>query len=126
MQSRRYTIVVADRSSGVVRRFTVALRPALVALACLFALPVLIGLGARWSALDQIGNLEAAKTGLELENASFRQATAAAAEASDSPGIIAALVFGFIVLIFANFAALGAAAGQTNALTGFLADMFAS
>lgn len=54
------------------------------------------------------------------------QVGSAAAEGSDSPAIIAALAFGFIVLIFANFAALGAAAGQTNALTGFLADMFAS
>ena len=76
MQSRRYTVVIADRSTGVVRRLTVPLRPALVALGCVLALPILIGLGARWSASAQISGLETAKAGLQFENASFRQATA--------------------------------------------------
>jgi len=73
--SRRYTIVLADRSSGVVRRFTIALRPTLVAIALLFSLPVLIGLGARWSARSAIAELERANSVLEVENASYKDAT---------------------------------------------------
>ena len=76
MHSKRYTVVIADRSTGVVRRLTVPLRPALVALACVVVVPILIGLGARWSGSAQINSLEAARADLEMENASFRQATA--------------------------------------------------
>ena len=46
MRARRYTIVIADRTSGVVRRVGISLRPALAAVAGILALPVLIGLGA--------------------------------------------------------------------------------
>jgi murein DD-endopeptidase MepM/ murein hydrolase activator NlpD len=73
--SRRYSIVVADRSSGVVRRFTVPVWPALAALACVFSMPVLMGLGARWSARTAIQELEMANAVLEMENASYREAT---------------------------------------------------
>ena len=55
-----------------------------------------------------------------------RSQAAAAAEASDSPGMLFMLALSFILLIFANFAALGAVAGRANALTGFIADMFSS
>jgi murein DD-endopeptidase MepM/ murein hydrolase activator NlpD len=75
LASRRYSIVLADRSTGVVRRFTVAVRPALAAIACVLALPVLMGLGARWSARAAIQDLETANTILEMENASYRETT---------------------------------------------------
>jgi murein DD-endopeptidase MepM/ murein hydrolase activator NlpD len=75
MRSRRYTFVVADRQSGTVRRFTIALRPAIGAVAGLFALPVLIGLGARWSASARISELEITNATLQVENASYRAAT---------------------------------------------------
>lgn len=75
LKARRYSIVLADRTSGVVRRFTISLRPVIAAVVCAFALPVLIGLGARWSAQAAISQLRADKTVLELENASFREAT---------------------------------------------------
>ena len=75
MHSRRYSIVVADRTSGVVRRFTISLWPTLGAVAALFALPVLVGLGARWSARSEIAYLERANIALQLENASYRNAT---------------------------------------------------
>jgi murein DD-endopeptidase MepM/ murein hydrolase activator NlpD len=68
---------VADRTSGVVRRFTVSLRPAVAVILCLFALPVLIGLGARWSAQAQIADLQGTNTLLQIENSSFREATSA-------------------------------------------------
>jgi murein DD-endopeptidase MepM/ murein hydrolase activator NlpD len=73
--SRRYSIVVADRTTGVVRRCTISLRPTLTVLAVLFALPVLIGLGARWSGLAALGQLEREKATLLVENASYREAT---------------------------------------------------
>jgi murein DD-endopeptidase MepM/ murein hydrolase activator NlpD len=75
LASRRYSIVLADRATGVVRRFTVPVRPALAAIACILALPVLMGLGARWSAGAAIHDLETANTILEMENASYRQTT---------------------------------------------------
>jgi murein DD-endopeptidase MepM/ murein hydrolase activator NlpD len=75
LASRRYSIVLADRSTGVVRRFTVRVRPALAVTACVLALPVLMGLGARWSARAAIQDLETTNTILEMENASYRATT---------------------------------------------------
>jgi murein DD-endopeptidase MepM/ murein hydrolase activator NlpD len=75
MNSRRYTLVIADRQSGTVRRFTVSLRPTLAVIAGLFALPVLIGLGARWSASARIADLENTNAALHVENTSYRAAT---------------------------------------------------
>jgi murein DD-endopeptidase MepM/ murein hydrolase activator NlpD len=72
---RRYTFVIADRHSGTVRRFTISLGPALAAVAGVFALPVLIGLGARWSAHARISDLETTNVALQVENASYRAAT---------------------------------------------------
>jgi murein DD-endopeptidase MepM/ murein hydrolase activator NlpD len=73
--SSRYSILVADRTTGVVRRFNLSLRPALATLIALFTLPVLIGLGARWSASAELDHLRTATGVLRLENASFRTAT---------------------------------------------------
>jgi murein DD-endopeptidase MepM/ murein hydrolase activator NlpD len=72
---RRYSIVLADRTTGVVRRFTISLRPTVVGIASLFMLPVLVGLGARWSAQSAIGELERSNTALQMENSSYREAT---------------------------------------------------
>jgi murein DD-endopeptidase MepM/ murein hydrolase activator NlpD len=72
---RRYTIVVADRSTGLVRRFTLSLRPTLVTLTMLAALPILMGLGARWSAQSDIKQLQASNSALQIENSSYRTAT---------------------------------------------------
>jgi murein DD-endopeptidase MepM/ murein hydrolase activator NlpD len=75
MPSTRYTIVIANRSTGVVRRVTLGLRPTLMAVAGLFSLPVLIGLGARWSASAELEQLRASNNALRQENTSFRGAT---------------------------------------------------
>jgi murein DD-endopeptidase MepM/ murein hydrolase activator NlpD len=75
LSSRRYSILVADRTSGVVRRVTISLWPTLGVIAALFALPVLVGLGARWSARTEIADLERTNVALQLENASYRNAT---------------------------------------------------
>ena len=72
---KRYSIVLADRTTGVVRRFTMSLWPTLAAIAGVFALPVLVGLGARWSALTAVAELERSNVALQIENASYREAT---------------------------------------------------
>jgi len=43
--------------------------------AFLFALPVLVGMGARWSARTTIAELERSNIALQIENASYREAT---------------------------------------------------
>jgi murein DD-endopeptidase MepM/ murein hydrolase activator NlpD len=75
MRARRYTFLIADRQTGAVRRLTVSLWPALAAVVGLFSLPVLMGLGARWSASATISDLESSNAALHVENASYREAT---------------------------------------------------
>ena len=73
--SRRYSIVIADRQSGVIRRFTLPLGPALTTAVLALTLPILIGLGARWSALATIGDLTTTNARLSVENENYRDAT---------------------------------------------------
>lgn len=75
MFNRRYTVLIADRSTGVVRRVTVSLRPVLIGTASVLMLPVLIGLGAKWSARVELEQVLAVNTSLQLENGSYREAT---------------------------------------------------
>jgi murein DD-endopeptidase MepM/ murein hydrolase activator NlpD len=75
--SRRYTIVVADRRTGVVRRFTVPLWPTVAAGTFVLALPVLIGTGAALKAKSDVAALYASAAALEIENANYRAATEA-------------------------------------------------
>jgi len=73
--SRRYTIVIADRHTGIYRRLTLNLKPIVVGALAVFAVPVLVGLGLRWSALAEISQLRTSAEVLEVENRSFRAAT---------------------------------------------------
>jgi len=75
MFSRRYTIIVADRTSGVVRRATISVRPMLLSVCAVMALPILIGMGAAWKAKSDVAGLHATRATLELENANYRAAT---------------------------------------------------
>jgi murein DD-endopeptidase MepM/ murein hydrolase activator NlpD len=75
MRARRYTFVIADRQTGVVRRLTISLWPTVAGVAFIFSLPVLIGLGARWSATAAISDLQSTNAALQVENASYREAT---------------------------------------------------
>ena len=75
LRRRRYTILVADRTSGVVRRVTVSARPAVVFACAVVTLPVLVGIGAAWKAKSDVADLYASQRALELENASYRTAT---------------------------------------------------
>ena len=72
---RRYTVLVADRSSGVVRRFTISLRTTAWIVGTVLMLPVLIGLGAKWSAHSEIGQLQTTNATLQIENGNFRAST---------------------------------------------------
>jgi murein DD-endopeptidase MepM/ murein hydrolase activator NlpD len=75
MKSRRYTVVIADRSSGVVRRLTVSLRPTIITVITVVTLPILMGLGARWSAKAELDQVRGTNAALEMENGSYRTAT---------------------------------------------------
>jgi len=75
MRARRYTVLVADRSSGLVRRVGISLRPAIATALGVLALPVLMGLGAKWSARTEIDQLRSANAELQAENGNYRAAT---------------------------------------------------
>jgi murein DD-endopeptidase MepM/ murein hydrolase activator NlpD len=78
MLSKRYTILIADRHTGVTRQVTVSVRALLLiasTLAGLAVLPLLMGLGARWSASFEHAHLAAANLALKLENDSYRAVT---------------------------------------------------
>lgn len=75
MRAIRYTVLIADRSSGVVRRVGVSLRPAIALALGILSVPVLVGLGAKWSARAEIAQLQSANSLLQVENGSYRQAT---------------------------------------------------
>ena len=82
----------------MVRRFTISLWPTLAATAGVFALPVLMGLGAKWTASSTVAELERSNVALQIENASYREATgqlapqiSALQAAVDSLGVQAAV-----------------------------------
>jgi murein DD-endopeptidase MepM/ murein hydrolase activator NlpD len=75
MPSRRYTLTIEDRSSGVVHSATIPLRPVFIGAGLLAALPVLIGIGAAWKAKSEVADLRASHQALQAENANFRAAT---------------------------------------------------
>src|SRR5918992_901985 len=75
--SKRYTIVLADRQTGSVRRFTIRLRPFALAFGIVLAFPVLVGLGLRLSATTEVNHLRSSNATLAQENTSYREATGA-------------------------------------------------
>ena len=84
MASRRYTIVVADRTSGVVRRVTISARPAVAVACAIVTLPVLIGIGAAWKAKGEVAALYSSNRSLEAENSNYRGATEALSQQIES------------------------------------------
>lgn len=75
MRSKRYTLLLADRSTGTVRRFTVSLTPLLSAVGVLVILPLLMGLGARWAVRAELADLRSSNALLVEQNSSYRAAT---------------------------------------------------
>lgn len=82
--SKRYTIVLADRQTGSVRRFTIRLRPFAIGLGAVLAFPVIVGLGLRVSATTEVNHLRRSNATLAQENSSYRQATGALAAQIES------------------------------------------
>lgn len=57
------------------RQLTINLRSTVLGCLAVLALPVLMGLGAKWSARTEVDQLRAANTMLQVENGSYRAAT---------------------------------------------------
>ena len=74
MIPKRYSILLADRTSGAVRRFTVAVRPTLAVAITLFACATALGLHARWTTIAEIEGLRMRNSTLGVENTSYRKA----------------------------------------------------
>jgi murein DD-endopeptidase MepM/ murein hydrolase activator NlpD len=68
----RYTVLIANRDSGVVRRFTITRRAAVAAASLVVGLPVLVGMGAATQARAEVAQLYASHEALEIENASYK------------------------------------------------------
>jgi murein DD-endopeptidase MepM/ murein hydrolase activator NlpD len=77
MRSTRYSIVIANRNSGVVRRLTVSARPLAMAAVLVIVLPILMAVGASRKAAWQRATLETELMALRDENASIKAATGA-------------------------------------------------
>ena len=75
MRSPRYTILIANRKTGAVRRLTVTRRVLATVFVLVFAPPLLLGLGSKGADQAQIEALRAANDTLLLENQSYRDAT---------------------------------------------------
>jgi murein DD-endopeptidase MepM/ murein hydrolase activator NlpD len=75
IRGKRFSLAIADPDSGSDWRFTLALWPTLGVVCSVLTLPILIGLGARWSARSMIAELQASNASLRVENASYREAT---------------------------------------------------
>ncbi|OFW02210.1 MAG: hypothetical protein A3I61_15450 [Acidobacteria bacterium RIFCSPLOWO2_02_FULL_68_18] len=63
----------------MVRRTTLSLRPAAVAISIVLATPILIGLGAAWKGWNDVAELRASHQELLIENSNYREATEALA-----------------------------------------------
>ncbi len=75
MFSKRYTIVFADRTTGVVRRFAISVKAAATVVVIATCVPMLVGVGAAFKAKYDVAQLYASHATLELENANYRAAT---------------------------------------------------
>jgi murein DD-endopeptidase MepM/ murein hydrolase activator NlpD len=75
MRSPRYTILIANRKTGAVRRLTVSRRIAGLVLTGALGAPLLLGLGSRGADRTQLDALRAANDTLQQENQSYREAT---------------------------------------------------
>jgi len=74
----RYTILIANRKTGAVRRFSVARAPLLLAILfviCMTGAAGLVTMGMSRSGREEIQDLRAANENLKLENDSYRAAT---------------------------------------------------
>ena len=74
MPGKRYSLLVADRSSGNVRRFTVGLRPFVVLAAVILTAPIALTLYLGWGTQTRIDELSLENAKLIVENSTYRAA----------------------------------------------------
>lgn len=75
MRSPRYTVLIANRSTGTVRRFTFVRLPLVLSALAVLSVPTLVGLGARWAGKGEVESLRLANEHLRLENENYRAMT---------------------------------------------------
>lgn len=75
MLQKRYTILAADRTTGVVRRLTISLREVALLLVLFVLGGVVLFIGARNATTLELAALRSENTALRQENDSFRAAT---------------------------------------------------
>jgi murein DD-endopeptidase MepM/ murein hydrolase activator NlpD len=75
MRSTRYTILIANRKTGAVRRLTLSRRLMGLVLGPVLVLPLLVVLGSRGASRAELESLQSANESLRLENVSYREAT---------------------------------------------------
>ena len=75
MRSPRYTILIANRKTGVVRRLTVSRRITGMVLGGLLCSPLVVMLGSKNADVAQLDALRAQNENLVQENQSYREAT---------------------------------------------------
>ena len=75
MLAKRYSLILADRTTGVVRRATIAPRPIVAAVMFAFLLPILVAVALVWTTEVSVAQLRTRQASLELENENYRAAT---------------------------------------------------
>ncbi len=75
MKSPRFTVLIANGSTGAMRRFTLSKRAGVAALIGVVTIPLLIGLGASSISPVEFETLRQSNESLRLENESYRAAT---------------------------------------------------
>jgi murein DD-endopeptidase MepM/ murein hydrolase activator NlpD len=75
MRSPRYTILIANRKTGAVRRLTVSRRVLGLAATMLFVIPLFLLLGTRGASQAELVALRSSNETLRIENESYRDAT---------------------------------------------------
>lgn len=75
MRSTRYTILIANRKTGAVRRLTLSRRLMGLVLGPGLVLPLLVVLGSRGASRAELEGLQTANESLRVENESYREAT---------------------------------------------------
>jgi murein DD-endopeptidase MepM/ murein hydrolase activator NlpD len=75
MRSPRYSVLLANRKTGAVRRFSFVRLPVVVTVVSLLTVPTLVGLGAHWARKAEVESLRAANETLRVENENYRGMT---------------------------------------------------
>ena len=75
MRSPRYTILIANRKTGAVRRLTISRRVLGFGLTTVLFVPLILALGTRGADVATVETLRAANESLMQENESYREAT---------------------------------------------------